>query len=267
MVTRRLRSEYMKKFKDPKWETYTKCYEETLKYRLSRRLLEQTHKPWFWSGSDTDSDSGGRSPLPPPSHQAGAEPRGALGGQGLGPDGPVPGLPLQEEAGEIRVSAPRVGMEGKDGAGGTEGQEEAGAKQAGMPQSPKEPEKKAGQSKQRKASRSSRRCRRASGATAQPRGQDGKQRRPPFALYASGEKDASTAGRKTHNVCPAASTHEIHESALRAKMRREVERQIQTQRAERWRAKSADLVKGRKATHPEFNPWLTEYMRCFSVRS
>lgn len=139
MVTRRLRSEYMKKFKDPKWETYTKCYEETLKYRLSRRLLEQTHKPWFWSGSDTDSDSGGRSPLPPPSHQAGAEPRGALGGQGMGPDGPVPGLPLQEEAGEIRVSAPRVGMEGKDGAGGTEGQEEAGAKQAGMPQSPKEP--------------------------------------------------------------------------------------------------------------------------------
>lgn len=110
------------------------------------------------------------------------------------------------------------------------------------------------------------------------------------------------SGRKTHNVLPAASTHQvsphreaprrdsgphrspphypnlnpnlnppsslqIHESALRAKTRREVERQIQTQRAERRRAKSADLVRARKAAQPDFNPWLTEYMRCFSVRS
>ena len=66
MVTKRIRSEYMKKFKDPKWETYTKCYEEMLKYRLTRRLLEQTHNPWFWSGSDSDSDSAGRTPPPPP---------------------------------------------------------------------------------------------------------------------------------------------------------------------------------------------------------
>lgn len=66
MVTKRIRSEYMKKFKDPKWETYTKCYEEMLKYRLTRRLLEHTHNPWFWGGPDSDSDSGGRSPPPPP---------------------------------------------------------------------------------------------------------------------------------------------------------------------------------------------------------
>lgn len=66
MVTKRIRSEYMKKFKDPKWESYTKCYEEMLKYRLTRRLLEHTHNPWFWAGSESDSDSGGRSPLPPP---------------------------------------------------------------------------------------------------------------------------------------------------------------------------------------------------------
>lgn len=72
MVTKRIRSEYMKKFKDPKWETYTKCYEEMLKYRLTRRLLEYTHKPWFWSGSDSDSDSGDRSP-PPCKNQVGVE--------------------------------------------------------------------------------------------------------------------------------------------------------------------------------------------------
>lgn len=73
MVTRRIRSEYMKKFKDPKWETYTRCYEEMLRYRLTRRLLEQSHNPWFWNGSDTDSDSGERSPLPPSKNQVQAE--------------------------------------------------------------------------------------------------------------------------------------------------------------------------------------------------
>lgn len=67
MVTKRIRSEYMKKFKDPKWETYSKCYEEMLKYRLTRRLLEHTHNPWFWSGPDSDTDSAETSPPPPPS--------------------------------------------------------------------------------------------------------------------------------------------------------------------------------------------------------
>lgn len=64
MVTKRIRSEYMKRFKDPKWDTYAKCYEDLLKYRLSRRLLEQAHNPWFWGewGSETES-SGKSSPL------------------------------------------------------------------------------------------------------------------------------------------------------------------------------------------------------------
>lgn len=66
MVTKRIRSEYMKKFKDPKWETYVKCYEEMLKYRLSRRLLEHAHNPMLWSGSDTDSEA---SPPPPSKNQ------------------------------------------------------------------------------------------------------------------------------------------------------------------------------------------------------
>lgn len=76
MVTKRIRSEYMKKFKDPKWETYSKCYEEMLAYRLTRRLLEHTHNPWFWGGSDSDSDSADRSPHPPGKNQVVAEPSG-----------------------------------------------------------------------------------------------------------------------------------------------------------------------------------------------
>lgn len=122
MVTRRLRSEYMKKFKDPKWETYNKCYEDTLKYRLTRRLLEQTHNPWFWSGSDTDSDSGGRSPVPlskvrPEAHTE------AWGDQ-LGPDLMVPRLPLQDELEEVQMSAPHLVINGETGARGTQAQED-----------------------------------------------------------------------------------------------------------------------------------------------
>ncbi|XP_011607908.1 centriole, cilia and spindle-associated protein isoform X1 [Takifugu rubripes] len=263
MVTRRLRSEYMKKFKDPKWETYNKCYEDTLKYRLTRRLLEQTHNPWFWRGSDTDSDSGGRSPLSlskvrPEAHTEAC-------GDRLGPDPMVPRLPLQDELEEVQMSAPHLVINGETGARGTQAQEERvcnGGKQLTMTKNQKE--KEAGQTKQTQPSKFSKRSWRVSAASTQQRREESMHRRHPFALYGSGEKDASMAGRKTHNVCPAASTREIHESALRAKTRREVERQIQIQRAECRRAKSADLVKARKVVQPEFNPWLTEYMRCFS---
>lgn len=51
----------MKKFKDPKWETYGKCYENLLSYRLSRRMLEQTHNPWFWDECESDTESSGKS--------------------------------------------------------------------------------------------------------------------------------------------------------------------------------------------------------------
>lgn len=103
MVTRRIRSEYMKKFKDPKWESYAKCYDELLKYRLTRRLLEQTHNPWFWSGSDTDSETGGRSPPAPGKDQEQAETRGAAeleecrGAKMEGSTVLVPKIPLQDQ--------------------------------------------------------------------------------------------------------------------------------------------------------------------------
>lgn len=49
----------MKRFKDPKWETFSKCYEDCLKYRLTRRVMEGSHKPWFWEGWDSSSESSG----------------------------------------------------------------------------------------------------------------------------------------------------------------------------------------------------------------
>lgn len=59
MATKKSRTEYMKKFKDPKWESFTKCYEDCVKYRLSRRVLEGAHKPWGWSGWESSSESSG----------------------------------------------------------------------------------------------------------------------------------------------------------------------------------------------------------------
>ncbi|XP_075947932.1 centriole, cilia and spindle-associated protein isoform X1 [Anarhichas minor] len=59
MVTNKIRTEYMKKFRDPRWETFSKCYEDSLKYRLSRRVMEHSHKPWFWEGWDSSSESSG----------------------------------------------------------------------------------------------------------------------------------------------------------------------------------------------------------------
>ena len=66
VVTKKLRcTEYMKKFREPKWETFSKCYEDSLRYRLTRRVMEHSHKPWVWSGWDRVSDSsGGSTPRP-----------------------------------------------------------------------------------------------------------------------------------------------------------------------------------------------------------
>lgn len=80
--SRCVKSEYMKRFKEPKWEACGPCYQELLRYRLSRRLLEQAHRPWFWDGWEQDSilssgGSAGSSSSPgtssPPDAQQGEE--------------------------------------------------------------------------------------------------------------------------------------------------------------------------------------------------
>ncbi|KAM7015277.1 centriole, cilia and spindle-associated protein [Tautogolabrus adspersus] len=291
MVMKKIRSEYMKKFKDPKWETYTKCYEEMLKYRLTRRLLEQTHNPWFWAGSESDSDSGGRSPPsppppPPPASKELVQSRSSRDHAAAELE-ECEGARKSREQEQIRIteSVPRLpleeGEESADHGSHLEGVKETrvaeeekassqGSKQKTPPHRGQNRVKDTGgrqQSKSSKTQKQAWRSQRVMPAQPQQPEGDSKESKHPFALYGSGEKDADMAARKTHNVIPAASTDEIHDSALRAKTRREVERQIQTQRAERRRSKSADLKKARKLVQPEYNPWLTEYMRCFSARS
>lgn len=68
-----VKSEYMKRYREPRWDEYAPCYRELLHYRLGRRLLEQAHAPWLWddwgpAGSSDDSassaSSGAGSPAP-----------------------------------------------------------------------------------------------------------------------------------------------------------------------------------------------------------
>ncbi|XP_010132912.1 PREDICTED: centriole, cilia and spindle-associated protein, partial [Buceros rhinoceros silvestris] len=91
-----------------------------------------------------------------------------------------------------------------------------------------------------------------------------KENKHPFALYGWGERQTDTGSQKTHNVCASASMNEIHESALRAKNRRQVEKRKLSQR----RVRSAEAEKAwRIKPSPPDNPWMTEYMRCYSARA
>ncbi|XP_028844319.1 centriole, cilia and spindle-associated protein [Denticeps clupeoides] len=256
MVTKRTMSEYMKKFKDPKWETYSKCYEELLKYRMTRRLLEQSHNPWFWGGSETDSNTSGKST---PQRRNVVEP-----------------LQLKDESPTQEDTI--IPAQGKQEPNEGEAKEETAnvcnlltSQDADQPVAEAEPStKKKGRKENRKK-----------GAPAIPllrkastmwqnnkstRTRDASQEpRHPFALYGWAERYADVASKKTYSVCPARSTKEIHESAMRAKTRREIEKKMKKGKCV---ALSADLDKLTKATlFTDYDPWMTEYMRCFSARS
>lgn len=282
MVTKRLRSEYMKRFKDPKWETYSKCYEEMLRYRLTRRLLEQTHNPWFWNGEDSDSELG-NSPAPPTVDKNRVQPMAVVkNGGSHGPKGSCGENVRKEETtqevslgvqevhlpeGEVQMEEPNlhthipneVCSQG-DGAIEASRETERDAEAQNVKNKPLP--------SQQPKPKLPRRPPRVRPAHLRKPTEVNKENRHPFALYGSGERQADMAARRTHNVGPVLSTNEIHESALRAKTRREVERQMQTERVDRQRSKSADQEKtSRTRVVPEFNPWVTEYMRCFSARS
>ncbi|XP_010887004.2 centriole, cilia and spindle-associated protein [Esox lucius] len=256
MVTKRNRTEYMKRFKDPKWETYAKCYEEMVKYRLTRRLLEQTHNPWFWNG-DGDSDSESSRSTPSRVETI------VLKDSQLERDGEIPHKgPLEQKLPTAEVqqefespeTSPPIDRQGAVEGGNEELQGEKRGK--GLTDSGKKTYSRTKAKQSRKPPR--------------PRSQlrepkvTSKENRHPFAMYGTGDRPVEIASKKTHNVGPAASTNEIHESALRAKTRREVEKQVQ--KAGRRRVQSAEVENLTKAK-PDFDPWMTEYMRCFSGRS
>ncbi|CAD7691113.1 unnamed protein product [Nyctereutes procyonoides] len=336
-----VKSEYMKRYREPRWDEYGPCYRELLHYRLGRRLLEQAHAPWLWddwgpAGSSDDSassaSSGAAGPAPPAPPCAPAEPAAREG-----PERRARG-PAEEQGAEAAEAAEaeeaRDAESAAAGGGGGGGgcartflasarpspplahppqkrilvQRQGGsspglrvwfqpwpgtfspgqtAAELGAPLESRlhalevkdikeKPEQqirtketdKLLNSTEPRQQQSALFARGNRKAVKSPQRSSSriKENKHPFALYGWGEKQMDTGSQKTHNVCASASVHEIHESALRAKNRRQVEkRKLVTQRQ---RAHSVEVEKNRRVKpSASENPWMTEYMRCYSARA
>ncbi|EFB12885.1 hypothetical protein PANDA_010498, partial [Ailuropoda melanoleuca] len=261
-----VKSEYMKRYREPRWDEYGPCYRELLHYRLGRRLLEQAHAPWLWD----DWGHAGSSPfLAHPLSQS-AHPHQGCRGVGLeqqlengsrvlcvffqprpytfSPGQMVAQLGSQHERPPLPVKEIKEKPE-----------QQIQTKETDKVLNSTEPPRqhpsalfargtrKAVKSPQRSSSKI-------------------KENKHPFALYGWGERQTATGSQKTHNVCASAPVHEIHESALRAKNRRQVEKRKLI--AQRQRAHSVEVEKNRRIKpSPSENPWMTEYMRCYSARA
>ncbi|XP_075387837.1 centriole, cilia and spindle-associated protein isoform X1 [Tenrec ecaudatus] len=307
----KVKSEYMKRYKDPRWDVYGPCYRELLHYRLSRRLLEQAHNPWFWddwggasSSEDLSSAGGGGSPCPAPPG-APVSPTPPRPAAREGPDRPERGSAREpgtrEDAGaDAEGPADPEERRGKDVDTSDQLKDldpcakverwhptsspnscHVGFKDTVLDELPlKEVEEKPEQQMktkvtdklpgevepQQQPSALFSTENRKTAKIPQRSCSKIKENKHPFALYGWGERQTDTGSQKTHNVCASAPVHEIHESALRAKNRRQVEKRKLV--AQRQRAHSVDVEKTRK-TKPSSsdNPWMTEYMRCYSARA
>uniref|UniRef100_A0A674HH29 Centriole, cilia and spindle associated protein n=1 Tax=Taeniopygia guttata TaxID=59729 RepID=A0A674HH29_TAEGU len=237
---RRVKTEYMKRFKEPKWESCGACYLELLHYRLSRRLLEQAHRPWLWDGWEQDSGSGGGSTAGSPSPPGAGSPATAL-----------PEPPCRGSGAELR-SRGRPGPQEKE-------EQEKTVEHTSVKEADKTSRTGRRPSRSALSSRNDRKSAKSPQRTDAP-----KENKHPFALYGWGERQTDTGSQKTHNVCASASVNEIHESALRAKNRRQVEKRKLSQR--RVRSAEAENTWRTKPSPPD-NPWMTEYMRCYSARA
>ncbi|XP_065586368.1 centriole, cilia and spindle-associated protein [Cyrtonyx montezumae] len=262
---RRVKTEYMKRFKEPKWESCGACYLELLRYRLSRRLLEQAHRPWLWDGWEQDSAGGS----------------GSTAGSSSPPAAGSPPPAQDEEAAEAGQAGPEKESQDQEKHQKEEQEktvERTSTKEAdktSTKEADKTSTKEADKTSTKEADKTSRTGRRPSRSALSscndrrsaksPQKTDApKESKHPFALYGWGERQTGTGNQKTHNVCASASVNEIHESALRAKNRRQVEKRKLSQR----RVRSAEAEKAwRIKPSPPDNPWMTEYMRCYSARA
>eukprot|EP00062_Callorhinchus_milii_P009736 gi/632953855/ref/XP_007892650.1/ PREDICTED: centriole, cilia and spindle-associated protein [Callorhinchus milii] len=311
MVAKRIKSEYMKKFKEPKWDTFFSCYLDMVHYRNMRRLLEQAHNPWLWDGwQDSSTSSSGDStpkmqekeeeevcvaltgalPVPQPPTQPRPEPVQSAREirqpeppqpEPLQPEPPRPEQP-QPKPSEKEPPAP----EGASVRGNclkrdltpppcsSEKILEADQKGKNLKQiKPKTKNtsvvqpildglcaiKKASQSRGLKKS-----PRTALLAAAQD---TVKKTKPPFALYGWGGKDGEVGCQKTYNI-NALTSREIYDSAVRAKNRRQVEKKMRARSGER-QCKCPPRRPEPPAKTPSRpqEPWVSEYMRCYSAWS
>ncbi|XP_037546550.1 centriole, cilia and spindle-associated protein [Nematolebias whitei] len=285
MVTKKVRTEYMKKFRDPKWETFSKCYEDSLKYRLTRRLMEHSHRPWVWEGWDSASDSSGWSTprlarnkvaplsLPPPTC---SEVQQGLLELKTSP-GPEPKSEARETdlgTGEAPVvdAAPTTVVENH--VNGTSGQTAVQAPNtsgppcdtttdngpASSPSSDEEPVNPAPRRCHRRRTPRSELGRK----TSAPKDERTVVQKPP---RAKSQPPVSTKenGRLSSRPDWAERQMESNTSDACVQTRRDSDKRKSN--PDRRRARSADLEKMRRAQLTVVDDrWMTEYMRCFSAR-
>ncbi|XP_049632548.1 centriole, cilia and spindle-associated protein [Suncus etruscus] len=245
-----VKSEYMKRYQQPRWDELAPCYRELLHYRLGRRLLEQAHAPWLWDAW-----------APAGSSDAASSASSGAGSLGASPASPRP-LPAEPAAPGTRED-PSAAAPAKDAtqtALPVTDVKEKSEQQIRTKETDKSPNSIEPQQQSALLAKGNRK------AVKSPQRASSKvKEKSPFVLYGWGERQMNTGSQKTHNVCASAPVHEIHESALRAKNRRQVEKKRLV--AQRQRAHSVDVEINRKIKSSSENPWMTEYMRCYSARA
>uniref|UniRef100_A0A8C1YB00 Centriole, cilia and spindle-associated protein a n=2 Tax=Cyprinus carpio TaxID=7962 RepID=A0A8C1YB00_CYPCA len=273
IMSKNIRTEYMKKFRDPKWETFSKCYEDSVKYRLTRRLMEQTHRPLFGDGWDSGSDSSGRS-----------SPRLQ--------DGNVSNAKHYTSSSESKNENAEVLDTWKPQVNGEVHTDTSAAVESSLPlengykdMTPNGPSESNLKQRQRQRVLRSEPCypnkeldsdesqlplsRKPSRAKSQPPGNTkertpNRENRRSFILHDLAERHIETRDRRTPNMRVSLSAGEIHRADVGVQTRREAKKGGRS--SDRRRARSADLEKSRRSALSADERWMTEYMRCFSAR-
>uniref|UniRef100_A0A3B5AB84 Centriole, cilia and spindle-associated protein-like n=1 Tax=Stegastes partitus TaxID=144197 RepID=A0A3B5AB84_9TELE len=246
------KTEYMKKFRDPKWETFSKCYEDSLKYRLTRRVMEHSHKPWFWEGWDSGSDSSGWStpkltrnkvaPLSLP---------------------PATTSEVKQKLWELKISpGPKPPSE--------EVETEVGTGEAPVVEAPANPVPRRRHRRRTPRSEPGRQDSSQDGKPAVVRKPSRAKSQPPISTKEkenrrpSSRLDWTERHVEVSNVCLSQGGH-LHTSDACVQTRRESDKR--SSNLDRRRARSADLEKmNRSQLTVVDDRWMTEYMRCFSAR-
>ncbi|KAI5620312.1 centriole, cilia and spindle-associated protein [Silurus asotus] len=260
VTTKKIRTEYMKKFREPKWETFSKCYQDSVKYRLSRRLMEHTHRPLFGDGWDSGSDSSGRSSPkikgmvdssnPQPSSSESAETPRVNAEQDT--DTTVhDSLPVENGYHHVTANGPSELL--------VRQRHRAPRSKPSFPQLEPETDEST-DSTLRKPTRA--KSQPPAGAAERTSNRDN---RRPNIRYDWAERSMEARERRRLNMKGSASAGEIHWDDVMVQTRRDSEKCGKV--SERRRARSADLEKlqGSELSTAD-DRWTTEYMRCFSAR-
>ncbi|KAA8593126.1 hypothetical protein FQN60_018581 [Etheostoma spectabile] len=264
MVTKKIRTEYMKKFRDPRWETFSKCYEDSLKYRLTRRVMEHSHKPWIWEGWDSGSESSGWStprlnrnkiaplslPPPPPPTEVKQSPSNP------GPRPPAEDGETEEGVGEAPNIQQHVVENGVNEASGGSEDSTIDSVPADTTSSDGEPVNPVPKRRHRRRTPRSEPGRRDGSHDDKP----AVVRKPPRARSTPPVLAKETENRRT----PSRLDWNERQTEVR---RTPNDSDKRGSAVERRRARSADLEKTRRSQLTVADDrWMTEYMRCFSAR-